>query len=36
MRAAKASRKSSRAKVFRIKVISMGEQGVGKSCLIKR
>jgi GTPase SAR1 family protein len=38
MRAAKAanSRKGGRAKVIRIKVISMGEQAVGKSCLIKR
>uniref|UniRef100_A0A7S0RSD0 Uncharacterized protein n=1 Tax=Chlamydomonas leiostraca TaxID=1034604 RepID=A0A7S0RSD0_9CHLO len=38
MRAAKAagSRKSSRGKLFRIKVISMGEQATGKSCLIKR
>jgi hypothetical protein len=38
MRAAKAagSRKPSRSKLFRIKVISMGDQAVGKSCLIKR
>jgi len=39
MRAAKAagsSRKVSRAKLFRIKVISLGDQAVGKSCLIKR
>jgi len=38
MRAVRAagSRKSSRSRVFRIKVISMGETAVGKSCLIKR
>mmetsp|Transcript_6869 Transcript_6869/g.18435 ORF Transcript_6869/g.18435 Transcript_6869/m.18435 type:complete len:210 (-) Transcript_6869:768-1397(-) len=39
MRAAKAagsSRKTPRAKLFRIKVISLGDQAVGKSCLIKR
>ena len=38
MRAAKAagSRKSARSKLFRIKVLSMGDQGAGKSCLIKR
>lgn len=38
MRAVKAagSRRSSRSKLFRIKVISMGDTCVGKSCLIKR
>mmetsp|Transcript_25971 Transcript_25971/g.76968 ORF Transcript_25971/g.76968 Transcript_25971/m.76968 type:complete len:206 (-) Transcript_25971:497-1114(-) len=39
MRAAKAAtgaRRPSRARLFRIKVISMGEQATGKSCLIKR
>ena len=38
MRAVKAAgdRKKVRPKVFRIKVISMGDTAVGKSCLIKR
>lgn len=37
MRAVRAAgRKSSKPKTFRIKVISMGDQAVGKSCLIKR
>ncbi len=39
MRAAKAaagSRKGSKTKIFRIKIISMGDQALGKSCLIKR
>lgn len=38
MRAAKAAsgKKGSRAKLFRIKVLSMGDQACGKSCLIKR
>jgi GTPase SAR1 family protein len=34
MRAVRA--KKTKTKIFRIKVISMGEQAVGKSCLIKR
>ena len=37
MRAAKAlGQKSKRAKLYRIKVISMGDSASGKSCLIKR
>lgn len=38
MRAAKAAsgKKNARAKLFRIKVISMGDTASGKSCLIKR
>ena len=38
MRAVKAAgdRKKGKPKVFRIKVISMGDTAVGKSCLIKR
>ena len=38
MRAAKAagSSRKGRAKLYRIKVISLGEQAAGKSCLIKR
>jgi len=39
MRAARAAangRRTPRSKTFRIKVISMGDMGAGKSCLIKR
>jgi GTPase SAR1 family protein len=35
MRAVRAKAKT-KGKIFRIKVISMGDQAVGKSCLIKR